>query len=81
MTGKRATDEELAQEAKDWAEGRLDPKDWDDAPEAVPMAGRRLKAHEIFAELKELLADLPEEKERRVFDIIAQLMRAHIPPG
>jgi hypothetical protein len=73
-----ATDEELAQEARDWAEGRLEPKDWDDAPEAVIRAGAA-KAHAIFAELKELLADLPKEKERRVFDIIAMIMRAHMP--
>jgi len=79
MTGKRATDKELAQEARAWEEGQLDPKNWQDAPEALINSEGRMKPHEIFAELKKLLAGLPERNQRRIFDLIEMLMRAHIP--
>jgi hypothetical protein len=39
MTEKRATDEELAQEARRWDSGEVTPAGWEDAPEAVPRAG------------------------------------------
>lgn len=38
MTDKRATDEELADEARRWDSGELTPAGWEDAPDAVPRA-------------------------------------------
>lgn len=35
MTSDRATAEQLAAEARRWADGNVDPKDWKDSPEAV----------------------------------------------
>lgn len=32
-------DTTLAKEAKAWANGELDPREWEDAPEAVPRSG------------------------------------------
>ena len=34
----RTPREQLAEEVTRWEEGLLDPKDWDDAPDAVPRA-------------------------------------------
>lgn len=39
MTKKRMSDEELAQEAKQWDNREITPSGWKDAPEAVPRAG------------------------------------------
>ena len=36
MSKKRATDAELAEEARRWESGELTPKDWSDAPDGVP---------------------------------------------
>jgi hypothetical protein len=38
MSKKRASDAELAEEARRWDSGELSPKGWEDAPEAVPRA-------------------------------------------
>ncbi len=38
MSKKRATDAELAEEARHWDSGELTPKGWKDAPDAVPRA-------------------------------------------
>lgn len=38
MSKKRATDAELAEEARRWDSRELTPKGWDDAPDAVPRA-------------------------------------------
>ncbi|MSR52943.1 MAG: hypothetical protein EXS09_06585 [Gemmataceae bacterium] len=38
MSKKRATDDELAEEAGRWDAGSLTPKGWVDAPDAVPNA-------------------------------------------
>src|SRR5947208_2635362 len=38
MTTQPKPDEELGKEATLWEEGKLDPKDWEDAPEATPRA-------------------------------------------
>jgi hypothetical protein len=38
MTRKRATDAELAEEAKRWDSGQLTPAGWEDVPGAVPRA-------------------------------------------
>ena len=36
---KKEKDTELAAEAKAWANGEIDPKDWVDHPEAIPRHG------------------------------------------
>lgn len=36
MSKKRATDAELAEEAQQWETGKLTPKGWVDAPDAIP---------------------------------------------
>src|SRR5437870_3670778 len=38
MTEKRATDEELAEEARLWDSRQITPAGWEDAPDAVPRA-------------------------------------------
>jgi hypothetical protein len=38
MSEKRATDEELALEAKRWDSGEITPSGWEDAPSAVPRS-------------------------------------------
>jgi predicted DNA binding CopG/RHH family protein len=38
MSEKRATDEELAQEAERWDKREITPGGWEDAPDAVPRA-------------------------------------------
>src|SRR5437764_14781008 len=38
MTEKRATNEELAAEARRWENREITPAGWEDAPEAVPRA-------------------------------------------
>ena len=38
MTKKRATETELADEARRWDNRELTPKGWEDAPDAVPRA-------------------------------------------
>ena len=35
--GKLASDEELAREAREWDHGLRSPRDWVDAPEAIPQ--------------------------------------------
>ena len=36
---ERASREELEREAEDWDRGVLTPRDWQDAPEAIPRVG------------------------------------------
>src|SRR5262245_8379037 len=43
MTEKRATDEELAEEARRWDNRQLTPAGWEDAPDAVPRAKESLQ--------------------------------------
>jgi len=38
MSKKRATDAQLAEEARRWDSGKLTPKGWVDSPDAVPRA-------------------------------------------
>ena len=38
MNDKRASDEELAEEARRWASGEMTPTGWEDTPEAIPRA-------------------------------------------
>ena len=56
---KRATAEELAQEADAWDKGLLTPQDWVDAPEAVPYSStsKTIRLHipaQMLAIVKEL---------------------------
>jgi hypothetical protein len=39
MTSKRMTDKDLVRETARWETREIDPRGWDDAPEAVPRAG------------------------------------------
>lgn len=39
MSSKKDKDAMLAAEARAWANGELDPKDWQDAPETIPRYG------------------------------------------
>jgi hypothetical protein len=39
MSTRRATDAELAEEARKWDSGELTPAGWIDAPEAIPRIG------------------------------------------
>jgi len=38
MSKKRASDAELAEEARSWDSGKVTPKGWVDAPDAIPNA-------------------------------------------
>jgi hypothetical protein len=62
MTEKRATAEELAEEARRWNNREITPAGWTDAPEAVPRAGDSLS---ISIRLPRRMVTILEEFARR----------------
>lgn len=62
MTEKRMTNEELAQEAARWDNGKATPADWQDAPDAVPRAGESVA---VSIRLPKKLLNILKEFARR----------------
>ena len=62
MTTRRMTSEELQQEAEGWDSRKVDPHDWEDAPEAVPRAAQSVQ---ISLRLPKKLLDILRELARR----------------
>src|SRR5260221_10727760 len=62
MTEKRATDEELAEEARRWDNQTITPAGWEDAPDAVPRARESIA---ISIRLPKQMVEILKEFARR----------------
>jgi hypothetical protein len=62
MTEKRASNQELAEEARRWDQREIMPTDWEDAPDAVPRAK---EAIQINIRLPRQMVEILKEFARR----------------